>query len=121
MSRTVEESVERYEWKLRSGRAARSKYRTVEEQVERFREAQVHLAEVRLVAREVMDECGVLPIWRVYYVAFTYAADRVVRRYEGTTCLNELKGLVDRWDCRGLDRAVLERILERAFRCTLSD
>ncbi len=115
MSRNIDGACTKYEVKLRLGRGSKSRYVTIEEQVEHFRQAQVRDAELVSMVKEVICKHPVPTILFPYYYVFARKVAKFMRKFGGETLLVQVGLLRDYWHARGLDRTILNQVCAEVF------
>ncbi len=86
----------------------------------RYRTGALRMAQVDAIIRAVIDETGVPVPARLWYLNFGRAVARLQRRFAARTLARELCLLKLRWQHRGLDPALLEKLTAQLL-CVLDD
>ena len=112
----VEATCLKYESKLRRGDHGRSKKCSVEDQVEHYRAALLHLRDVELMTKQILDDAGVSTINYPFYYSFARKLDKLKRNgISGEALAVEAALILGLWVGRGLVQSVLETIRMQVF------
>jgi hypothetical protein len=120
MSAKVDRMTANYELKLRLRGRPRPGDPSIEQQVERYRIAHEHQAEIQHETRLVLGALGVCSIYFPYYYACVQQVDRELRKGANDHRLvTETRALAELWVARGLDREALKAVLVQVLNVDL--
>lgn len=111
----LDESCRRYGRAIRSGRCTTRWDGDVDGQVERYHRGMERSQSIDEQVRVALFELGVPRIQHREYRNFGQHIDRVCRKYESKTRLNEVLHAVAQWSARGARRGVLVALCRMAF------
>ncbi|MEO0081070.1 MAG: hypothetical protein ABIL25_02110 [candidate division WOR-3 bacterium] len=104
-----------YEKALRKGRIPLGRANTVEEQAAGHAKGSKHAAEIAAKLRPVLNAAGITGDRFVRYYAFAQKLGRLSRRYSGKSLCRAAADLIDLYEAKSLDPAVLTAICTQVF------
>jgi len=111
----LDESCRRYDRAIRSGRSTTRWDGDVEDQVECYRQAMERSQCVEARVRTALFDLSVPRTEFRDYINFGLHVDRICRKYESKTRLNEVLHAVAQWTARGARRSVLVALCRMVF------